>query len=80
MTITPSGDVGIGTSVPSVALEVFRTGTDVGVVSTVYANGANVGSFLVAQTARGTAAAPTAVQAGDLLGVFGTSGYATTGL
>ena len=60
MTIGPAGNVGIGTQTPSAPLEVTRTGTDAAVVSTLYANGANVGSFLVAQTARGSAAAPTA--------------------
>ena len=78
MTIGPAGNVGIGTQTPSAPLEVTRTGTDAAVVSTLYANGANVGSFLVAQTARGSAAAPTAVQAGDFLGALLISGYGTT--
>jgi hypothetical protein len=78
MTIDSSGNVGIGTQAPSAPLEVSRTGTNAAVASTLYANGANVGSFLVAQTARGTAAAPTAVQAGDLLGAVLINGYGTT--
>jgi hypothetical protein len=79
MTVDPSGNVGIGTQTPSGPLEIVRTGTDAGVVSTIYNNGADAGSFLVTQTARGTAGAPTAVQAGDFLGAFGTAGYAATG-
>jgi Chaperone of endosialidase len=79
LTIDPSGNVGVGTTAPTAPLEVSRTGTDVGVVSTVYTNGADVGTFLVTQAARGTAAAPTAVQAGDFLGAFATAGYGTTG-
>ncbi len=47
---------------PHAPLEVSRTGTNAGVVSTLYANGADAGAFLVAQTARGTAAAPLAIQ------------------
>jgi hypothetical protein len=78
MTIDSSGNVGIGTSNPQAPLEVSRIGTDVPVVATTYTNGTNASSFFVTQTARGTAAAPTAVQAGDLLGAFGTSGYGTT--
>jgi hypothetical protein len=78
MTITAAGDVGIGTTVPGMPLEVSRTGTNVGVASTLYTNGANVGSFLVAQSARGTSAAPLALQAGDFLGALLFSGYGTT--
>jgi hypothetical protein len=79
MLIDPAGNVGLGTLVPSAPLEVSRTGTDTGVVSTTYTNGADVGSFLVAQTARGTAAAPQAVQTGDFLGALLIGGYGTTG-
>jgi hypothetical protein len=78
MTITDAGDVGVGTQVPAVPLEVARTGTNSAVAATLYADGADAGAFLVAQTARGTAAAPLAVQAGDFLGALLISGYATT--
>jgi hypothetical protein len=79
MTVDPSGNVGIGTLFPQAPLEVSRTGTNAGVVSTLYANNADAGSFLVAETARGTAAAPQAVQAGDFLGAVLFNGYDTTG-
>jgi hypothetical protein len=78
MTIDPDGNVGIGTSGPSVPLEVVRTGTDAAIVSTLYANGGGAGAFFAAQAARGTAAAPSAIQAGDLLGALGFNGYGTT--
>jgi hypothetical protein len=79
MTVDPSGNVGIGTIFPAAPLEVSRTGTNTGIVSTLYTNGADAGSFLVAQSARGTAAAPQAVHAGDFLGALLINGYGTTG-
>jgi len=79
MTLSDSGNLGLGTNAPSAPLEVSRTGTNAGVVSTLYANGADAGSFLVAQTARGTAAAPAAIQVGDFLGALLINGYGTTG-
>ena len=77
MFIDPSGKVGIGTPTPSSALEVSRTGQTV-VTSTAYTNASSCCSAFIAQSARGTAAAPTAVQLGDLLGTFGMSGFGTT--
>ncbi len=79
MTLDAAGNLGIGTTVPLAPVEITRTGTNAGVVSTVYVNGTDSGSFFVAQTARGTAAAPTAVQAGDFLGAWGAAGRRTTG-
>jgi hypothetical protein len=76
--ITADGYVGMGTTAPTAPLEVVRTGIDTGIVSTLYANGADAGSFLVAQSARGTAAAPTAIQAGDFLGAVLFNGYGAT--
>jgi hypothetical protein len=76
MTLDPAGNLGIGTTAPKASLEVSRTGTNAVVTSTVYKNGCC--SAFIAQSARGTADAPTAVQVGDLLGTFGTSGYGTT--
>jgi hypothetical protein len=78
VTIDPSGNVGVGTFNPQAPLEVSRTGSNAAVASTLYTNGAGVGAFLVAQTARGTAGAPTAVQTGDFLGALLFNGYATT--
>jgi hypothetical protein len=79
MTIDPVGNVGIGTLTPSGSLEVSRTGNDSVIFSTAYSNGTGASSFFVTQTARGIAGAPAAVQTGDLLGGFGTSGYGTAG-
>ena len=79
MTLDHSGSLGLGTNAPSAPLEVSRTGTNAGIVSTLYVNGADAGSFLVAQTARGTAAAPTAIQVGDFLGALLINGFGTTG-
>ena len=80
MTLSDAGNLGLGTGNKALfaPLEVARTGTNAGVVSTLYANGTDAGSFFVAQTARGTAAAPTAIQAGDFLGALLISGYGTT--
>ncbi|HEY2434876.1 MAG TPA: tail fiber domain-containing protein, partial [Vicinamibacterales bacterium] len=79
MTIDSSGNLGVGTTAPTHAVEVARTGTDSVVESTAYSNATGSSAFYIAQTARGTAAAPTAVQVGDFLGGFGMSGYATGG-
>jgi Chaperone of endosialidase len=78
VTITPFGDIGVGTTNPDGRLEVVRTGDFSVVANTTYAD-INPGSaaFYIAQTARGTLAAPTGVLAGDLLGGLGMSGYAT---
>ncbi|HEY2434064.1 MAG TPA: tail fiber domain-containing protein, partial [Vicinamibacterales bacterium] len=75
MTVDPSGNIGIGTFAPQAPLEVVRTGTNAAVVSTLYANGTDSGAFFVAQTARGTAAAPAVIQVGDFLGAFLLNGY-----
>ena len=85
MTITASGNLGVGTPTPSFPLEVSRTAQPAAVTpqdsiiaSTVYTNGTSASSFFIAQTARGTAAAPAAVQLGDFLGGFGMSGFGAT--
>jgi endosialidase-like protein len=76
MTIDPAGRVGIGTGAPSFPLEVSRSGADALIATTAYGTGVN--SFFIAQSARGTAAAPSAVQLGDFLGGFAMSGFGTT--
>jgi len=75
MTITPSGDVGIGTLNPFGAVSVVRNG-EANFVGTSYNNGD--GSAFFMQRARGTLQTPAASQAGDILGYFGASGYGTT--
>ncbi len=78
MTLTYDGNLGIGTGAPQGALEVVQTGNDTAVVATAYANGTGAAPFYVTWAARGTQAAPAAVQTGDLLGAFGGGGYGTT--
>jgi len=74
MTINPVGDVGIGTTVPSGAMEISRK-TNYNVFFTDYG-----GTFTVStRRARGAnPAAPTAALSGDALGTFGMSGYGAT--
>jgi Chaperone of endosialidase len=85
MVVDPAGNVGIGTQAPSFPLEIARTAQpaavtpqDSVIASTAYTNGTGTSSFFIAQTARGTAATPAAVQLGDLLGGFGMSGFGAT--
>jgi hypothetical protein len=75
VTITPSGDVGVGTTNPQTSFEIVRNG-EANMISTSYNNGD--GSAVFFQRARGTSAAPTAVQAGDVMGYFGAGGYGAT--
>ena len=77
MTINPSGDVGIGTTNPVGALEIFRN-AEANFVSTSYTT--SDGSAMFFQRARGTSLAPTGVLAGDALGYFGATGYARDAL
>ena len=76
MTIAANGDIGIGTTTPSATVEAVRDG-DVAVVgATSYGDGCCAG--FVARMARGTAAAPAAVQLGDPLALFPGDGYGAT--
>ncbi len=72
MTIGPTGNVGIGTSAAQGALELFRTGDTNLFVTSVQPQGA---PQVATRVAHGTPAAPTAVQLGDFLGIFGTGGH-----
>jgi hypothetical protein len=78
MTLNGNGDVGIGTLFPNGALEVSRTGDDSVIVATAYTNGNDATGVFLGRTARGTQAAPTASQHGDVLGAFVGQGYGTT--
>jgi len=78
VTIDDAGNVGIGTNAPGVPVEVSRIGISaVGVKS--FTNGADGFAGFITEVARGTPAAPAAVQVGDSLGIFAGSGYGTTG-
>ena len=78
MTLDPSGNLGIGTIAPSAAVEVVREGVAAGFRDHAYKAGSG-GARVATRTARGTAAAPTAIQDGDELGGFGMTGYGATG-
>jgi hypothetical protein len=76
MTLDPSGNLGIGTTAPWATVEAVRDG-DVAVVgATSFGDGCCAG--FVARMARGTAAAPAAVQLGDPLALFQGDGYGAT--
>jgi hypothetical protein len=76
VTIASNGDVGIGTMTPWTTVEAFRDG-DVAVFgATSFGDGCCAG--FVARLARGTAAAPAAVQLGDPLALFHGDGYGAT--
>jgi hypothetical protein len=75
VTITPSGDVGIGTMNPFAAVQIVRDG-ETNFVGTSYND--DDGSAIFFQRARGTQQTPAASQAGDILGYFGASGYGAT--
>src|SRR5262245_2145814 len=75
-TVAANGNVGIGTTMPSATVEAVRDG-DVAVVgATSLGNGCCAG--FAARLARGTAAAPAAVQLGDPLALFLGDGYGAT--
>ena len=76
MTITNNGNIGIGTTTPSATVEAVRSG-DVAVVGATSFNDGCCAGF-AARMARGTAAAPAAVQFGDPLALFLGDGYGAT--
>jgi len=74
-------NVGIGTAVPTTALEVSNATTGVTsttILSTTY-NPATQGGLFLGRHARGTSGTPSAVQTGDNLAGFVGSGFGTTG-
>ncbi len=78
MTLDDAGNLGLGTSAPSSAVELVRTGSPAEVRATSYAALSVSDATFVTRIARGTSAAPAAVQFGDELGAFGTTGYGAT--
>jgi hypothetical protein len=77
VTIDPSGNVGIGTTTPSATVEAFKDG-DVAAFQATSFSGDGCCAGFVARMARGTAAAPAAVQMGDPLALFQGDGYGAT--
>ena len=78
--VAGNGNIGIGTTAPSAMLEVSNGLTPASPASATIAtyNAAPGGSFLTGRKARGTSAAPTAVQNGDGLLSLSGRGYGTT--
>ena len=80
MSVKSNGGIGMGTQSPSAGLEVSNADNTLGagtIFATTYANGGT--SLFVGRRARGTGAAPTAVQAGDGLAAFVGRGRGATG-
>ena len=75
--VQDDGNVGIGTANPLVSLHVARDGSRT--ISSVDTYGILGGSELWLRHARGTMAAPAAVQAGDSLGIFRFIGHTGAG-
>jgi hypothetical protein len=80
MTLAANGNLGIGTTAPSEAVEAVREGdSSAAFVARSYgAEETNGGSAFFMQNARGTRAAPAAVHLGDSLGYFAVGGYGTS--
>jgi len=82
MTLDPAGNLGLGTSGPLAALDMVRESGagPLEINLTRYAGTSSSGEpNIVLLTARGTRAAPSAVQAGDELGGLSAGGYGATG-
>ena len=73
--ITSVGNVGIGVAAPAAKLDVRSNA-----VNAIVSGGQGTGNYgaMIAASSRGTIAAPTATQSGDITGVFGSFGYGAT--
>ena len=77
--VAPNGNIGIGTLSPQGSLELSRSGSNAVLLETVYTNGnANANAFSIARLANGSPAAPSAVQAGNIIGAWVGAGYGAT--
>jgi hypothetical protein len=79
MTLNPSGYLGLGTPFPDAVVEVVRQADSADVRATHYEGAGGGQASFVVRHARGTIAAPSAVQFDDQLGFFGATGYGATG-
>jgi hypothetical protein len=77
--VAPGGNIGIGTAAPAALLEVSNAipGGSANIVATTFSSANN--PLFVGRRARGTGAAPTAIQSGDNLVGFAGEGYGATG-
>jgi len=79
--VTSAGNIGIGTTSPVALLEVSNalvpTSSIANIDGTTYGT-TTFGTEIVGRKARGTQAAPTAVQTGDPLAIIGGKGYGAT--
>jgi hypothetical protein len=73
-----NGSLGVGTSSPSVEIEVAADQDAPGILATGYRDLFSAGVF-DGRKARGTIASPSAVQTNDVLAVFGGYGYGASG-
>jgi len=76
MTLTASGNLGLGTGAPQEALEIARNGESIVAID---AFGASAAAGVALRSARGTQAAPAAVQTGDAIGYFVTGAWDGSG-
>jgi hypothetical protein len=79
MIIDPAGNVGIGTAVPSEAVDVERSAAAARFQLTSFSNTGNEAPQFVQRRALGSSGAPAAVTAGDNLGLFSFRGHTGTG-